>query len=117
MKISEQGCNYPNLTVEEREALKSPRNDPSIIIKEADKGSAVVIWDQEDYIREAMTQLRDRDVCSEIDNIPLSSINLEIEEVPGDILRNKEILEKIFNHLIINKPQLGRFYLLSKIHK
>ena len=102
--------------MEEREALKSPRNDPSIIIKEADKGSAV-IWDQEDYIREAMTQLRDRDVCSEIDNIPLLSIDLEIEEIVGDMLRNKEITEKIFNHLVIKKPQLGRFYLLSEIHK
>ena len=102
--------------MEEREALKSPRNDPSVIIKEADKGSAV-IWDQEDYIREAMTQLRDRDVCSEIDNIPLSSIDLEIEEILGDMLRNKEITEKIFNHLVIKKPQLERFYLLSEIHK
>ena len=117
MKISEQGYNYPNLTVEEREALKSLRNDPSIIIKEADKGSAVVIWDREDYIREAMTQLGDKDVYSEIDDIPLSGINKQIEEVLGDMLRNKEITEKVFNHLIINKPQFGRFYLLPKIHK
>ena len=108
MKISEQGYNYPNLTVEEREALKSLRNDPSIIIKEANKGSAVVIWDREDYIREAMTQLGDKDVYSEIDDIPLSGINKQIEEVLGDMLRNKEITEKVFNHLIINKRQFGR---------
>ena len=63
-----------------------------------------------------MTQIGDRDVYSEIDDIPLSSINMEIEEL-GDMLRNKEITEKTFNHLIINKSQLGRFYLLPKIHK
>ena len=77
MKISEQGYNYPNLTVEKREALKSLRNDPSIIMKEADKGSAVVIWDREDCIRETMTQLRDRNVYGEIEDLPLSGINME----------------------------------------
>ena len=28
-------------------------NDQSIVIKEADKGSAVVIWDKKDYLMEA----------------------------------------------------------------
>ena len=49
--------NYANLTREEREALKTLRYDISIIIKEADKGSAVVVWDREDYLKEANRQL------------------------------------------------------------
>jgi len=36
---------YSNLTREERNAIKSLKDDPSIVIKEADKGSAVVVWD------------------------------------------------------------------------
>ena len=36
-----------------------------------------------------MTQLGDRDVYSEIDDMPLSGINREIEEVLVDMLRNK----------------------------
>ena len=44
---------YNNLTREERKALYDLRNDTSIIIKEADKGSVVVIWDKEDYLKEA----------------------------------------------------------------
>ena len=39
---------YSNLTKGERNALYLLRDDPSIIIKEADKGSAVVVWDRED---------------------------------------------------------------------
>ena len=39
---------------------------PPIIIKEADKGSAVVVWDREDYLREANSQLSDKDVYREV---------------------------------------------------
>ena len=36
---------YNNLTKDERNALYSLKGDPSIIIKGADKGSVVVVWD------------------------------------------------------------------------
>ena len=57
---------YSNLTKGERNALYLLRDDPSIIIKEADKGSAVVVWDREDYLREANSQLSDKDVYREV---------------------------------------------------
>ena len=43
---------YNNLTKEERDALYSLRDDSTIIIKGADKGSVVVVWDREDYLKE-----------------------------------------------------------------
>ena len=43
---------YNNLTKEECDALYSLRDD-SIIIKDVDKGLAVVVWDREDYLKEA----------------------------------------------------------------
>ena len=55
-----------NLTKGERNALYLLVDDPSIIIKEADKGSVVVVWDREDYIREANSQLSDKDAYREI---------------------------------------------------
>ena len=42
------------------------RDDPAIIIKGADKGSAVVVWDREDYLREANSQLSDKGVYREV---------------------------------------------------
>ena len=44
---------FNNLTKEERNALCNLRDDPTIIIKGADKGSAVVVWDRGDYLKEA----------------------------------------------------------------
>ena len=63
---SDEKISYSNLTKEERNALYLLRDDPSIIIKEADKGSAVVVWDREDYLREANSQLSDKDVYREV---------------------------------------------------
>ena len=57
---------YSNLTKEERQAIYSLKDDTSIIIKEADKGSGIVACDKEDYLAEAITQLKDKDVYQEL---------------------------------------------------
>ena len=49
----DEKISYSNLTKGERNALYLLHDDASIIIKEADNGSAVVVWDREDYLREA----------------------------------------------------------------
>ena len=46
----------------ERNDLFLLRDDPSIIIKGADKGSAMVAWDRENYLREGNSRLSDKDV-------------------------------------------------------
>ena len=57
-----------NLTREEWEALKNLKEDRSIIIKPADKGSCVVVWDREDYLAEGYMQLNDKSTYVEINN-------------------------------------------------
>ena len=49
---------YSNLTKGERDAVHS-LIIRSIINKQADKGSAVVVWDREDCLEEAKNQLDD----------------------------------------------------------
>ena len=39
-----------NLSGDGWEALRNLADDKSIVIKGADKGSSVVIWDREDYL-------------------------------------------------------------------
>ena len=62
----DEKISYSNLTKGERNALYLLRDDPAIIIKEPDKGSAVVVQDREDYLREANSQLSDKDVYREV---------------------------------------------------
>ena len=42
---------FNSLTNSERKALYDLKNDKSIVIKSADKGSSVLVWDREDYKR------------------------------------------------------------------
>ena len=48
---------YSNVTKGEGNALYLLRDDTSIIIKEVDKGSVVMLLNREDYLREAKTNL------------------------------------------------------------
>ena len=66
--------NYNNLTWEERKALYVLRNEALIIIKEAGKGSVVVIWDKEDYLKEADEQLSCKEMYEEVTDDPSSII-------------------------------------------
>ena len=59
---------FNNLTKDERNAMCSLKDDKSIIIKGADKGVAVVVWNCEDYLKEAYKQLDDKEVYLQVSN-------------------------------------------------
>ena len=59
---------FNNLTKDERNAMYSQKDDKSIIIKGADKDAAVIVWDREDYLKEASKQLEDKEVYLEVPN-------------------------------------------------
>ena len=63
---SDENISYSNLTSGGERNTLYLLCDPFIIIKEADKRSAVVIWDREDYLREANSQFSDKDVYREV---------------------------------------------------
>ena len=44
--------------------------DPTIIIKGTDKGSEVVVWNREDYLKEAYRQLDDKEVYEQVQSDP-----------------------------------------------
>ena len=117
MKISPEGCNYSNLTREERVALNNLKLDRTIIIKEADKGSGVVVWDREDYISEAENQLRDPGVYQKLDNDPSALVQRVVNDAIGNIEERGDIDGKTLEYFMVNNPKVGRFYLLPKIHK
>ena len=107
---------HNNLTKEERDALYSLRYDPSVFIKSADKGSAVVVWDREYYLKEAYKQLDDGEVCEEVQNDPNVLVNTIMETLEKIYLRG-DLSSDTLNYFLVNDPRIPRFYLLPKIHK
>ena len=117
MNICVQGNNYSNVTKEELAAINNLKADRTIVIKEADKGSGVVVWDREDYIQGAEGQLGDSEVYSKLDGDPSGQLHQIIADAL-DIIRDRgDIDEKTLENLMVNNPRLELFDLLPKIHK
>ena len=51
-----KATNY-NLSKEKYLTMRCLQNDKSFIIKQADKGSAVIVWDRTDFLKKAERQL------------------------------------------------------------
>ena len=106
-----------NLTKQERLRLTELANNPNIVIKKTDKGSAVVVMQTTDYLREEYRQLSDREFYTKLKEDPTINISQKICNVLTQMKNLKLITEKNFDYLNINEPKAGRFYLLPKIHK
>ena len=107
---------FNNRTKERHNALYNLSDHPIITIKGTVKGSAVVVWDRGDYLKEASKQLEYKDVYEEVQNDPSTFINiimlaLEKIRIPGDLFND------ILNYFLVKDPKFARFYLLPKIHK
>ena len=46
--------------------MRSLADDRNLVIKRADKGSCVVVWDRNDFLMEAEKQLSDKNVYKEV---------------------------------------------------
>ena len=57
---------YSGLSKEEWEAVRTFSDDLNMVIKKADKESCVVVWDRNDYITEAESQLKNEQVYKKV---------------------------------------------------
>ena len=105
------------MTKEERHALYSLRDDTSIITKEADKCSGIVVLDRKDYLAEARTQLKDKDLYQELKGNIEGSLGKIIKSVLRKVRNRKNISDETLDYFLVNNPKLARFDLLLRIHK
>ena len=98
------------MTKEERNTIYSLRDDNTIIIKEADKGSGIVVWDRKDYLAEAKKQLDDKEVYQEVRGDIESPLIKIIKRVLGNIRNRRDISDETLDYFLVNNPKLGRFY-------
>ena len=117
LNISAHGSNYSNLSPDEQEALRNLSRDESIVIKGADKGSAVVVWDKDDYLKESDNHLDDNNTYEQVVSDPLPNLVQLISNTLKTMISKNEIDKKLQEFLLVEKAKLGRFYLLPKIHK
>lgn len=108
----------PNLKPEEVAALDQLKKAKHIVIKPADKGSAVVLMDREQYVLEAQRQLNDPTYYKKLENpIYMETIPM-IQDILLNLKKKKVINAKQLQYLQGDlQPRERRFYILPKIHK
>ena len=121
-KITDKELAYSNFTSEEWKAMWALTDDKQIVIKKADKGSCVVVWDRDNYLLEAKRQLKDKKIY-----IYLTFNEKLIEDLTEcstkmfkDVRTGGHLSEKQLNHYSFEYKKacnLGKLYLLRKIHK
>lgn len=100
----------PNLTGEETKALKELRENKQIIIKPADKGSAVVILDRDQYLQEGYRQLNDTTYYSKLKKpIYLETLPI-VEKIINNLYQKKFINMKQKNYLLGSPEPRGRLF-------
>ncbi|XP_059150561.1 uncharacterized protein LOC131937289 [Physella acuta] len=109
---------HSNLTAGESRALACLRTRTDIVIKPADKGGAIVVWDKDLYTKEAYKQLSDSTFYSPRLKDGILTNNTVVTKTVNTLIASKK-LPKTASSLRIFDSKLGRpsFYLLPKIHK
>ena len=106
-----------NLTKEEYQSIKSLRNHPDIIIKPADKGSAIVILDKHNYIAEGERQLQNEQSYEETNSDLTGEVIHRVNLFVNNMLQRGQITQKTSSYLTTDIDRTQQFYLLPKIHK
>ena len=109
-----------NLSKEEWLTMRFLAEDRDIIIKPADKGSCVVLWDREYYLAEAEKQLQDVEIYEDTDFKESDLVKLvEKSNTIFQSLRKKNLITgkelKCFCYQYKKSTNFGRTYFLPKI--
>ena len=106
-KIPKRNFGYSNFSKEEWKCMRSLANDRRIIIKKADKGSCVVVWDCESYIAVSEKQSSDKNMYRDV-NFRGKTLQ-DLAETSNDIFRNLKRKGKL-----TEKKKLNTFFLSHK---
>jgi len=109
-----------NLNRAQNIALRELANDPTLVIKSADKGSGIVVEDRTNYIRDGLTHLSDENVYAKLDSDPTTKLGEAINRFTLS-LYDKGVVDSITKNYLLfspdNMPRTQQMYFLKKIHK
>ena len=98
-------------------SLYNLADNHNIIWKKADKGSNIVAWDRELYIKEAKQQLSDQKYYLKLDTDITLKYKSKVNTIVQELFDTKQITEKTYLYLMEGGTRTSVFYMLPKIHK
>ena len=112
----------PNITKEERQAIKTLKEDDTCVALTAYKGVAMVVMDKSSYIDKCMTLLQDTNVykpCRNLTSQIHRQVQATLRRLKGKHGKGHQWVQLHYNQLLPtgNSSPPTRFYGLPKIHK
>ena len=111
----------PNVPKRTLAAWRSLGRNPFAYILKADKGGKVVCWGKEDYRKEALRQLKDTSVYSELSKADAELAYSALSTVKADITAQLKVDGNITtseaDRLLSEENRMPGIYFLPKIHK
>ena len=103
-----------NISLAERNAIRSLQNDKTIVIKEADKGGGIVIMNSEFYEKKILEMLNDNTFYQRINE---NHSKITFKKIKDLIKLNVDMTRHEIDYLLNFEHKSSRFYGLPKIHK
>ena len=107
---------HDNLPKAQRRALPLLKQRHDIVIKSADKGSAIMIIERKWYLDECHHQLNNPTFYEQQDTDLTDTIQKRVTEYVKRMLNDELIDEKNKQYLLHKDPKLGRFYIYSPLN-
>ena len=114
-EINNKRFKRSNFTRKQWETVGNLTNDPSIIIKEADKGNAVVIMDTDYYRNLSLDILNDESYYTENKTYKIKGVMKNLDKIVNNV--GNGLTDKEKDYLVNFKFKESNFYGLPKIHK
>ena len=105
-----------NMSREHNRVLRTILHDENYVVKQADKGGAIVVWKKDMYIAEADRQLSDMTFYRHEDEDLTDKIRDKVHSVLTEEISQGNLPAES-SVMIPKKARCSRFYLLPKIHK
>ena len=105
-----------NLSYDEQHALRKLKNRTDVVIKQADKGGAFVVWRMDLYIAEANRHLEDQRFYEKIPSDATQSSQQQVQSFIETAIESNQLPPSATN-LIVEHPRTSKFYLLPKIQR
>ena len=110
------GPTRSNLNDNEEKAMKRLRQRKDIVIKQADKGGAVVVWRKDLYQKEADQRLSNERFYTHLETDRTDEINTFIKSEIDSMICARDLPDTAVA-LLVEKPNCSNFYILPKIEK
>ena len=106
-----------NLTKAEHEALHDLIRDDSIVIRPADKGSGIVIFDTKDYLSRLEEEMKDGHTYQATKSDQTSKIQREVKNLITSLHKRGLIGKHQEKYMIMQQPKPGQLQGNPKLHK